>query len=206
MQEKKKKKGLLFLIAIIIKNLFLIILEELRNLAKRIGYGKSIAVLVLLAVLCGGGYYWYSLNKNDGLTEDDKLTLQEAAKIGEVTTHKVMVQIENPNGSPEDLKGRYQRGDIVMAVSGEKQFSEAEKTGFLIIKMDLTDKQGELLMRPQEKILSEKDEMGQRIRESVARRKYAVDLEKIGISGGDQRGREIEDKIFKWDVVVEKEQ
>jgi hypothetical protein len=154
--------------------------------------------------MVGGGVYWYK-KKHRFDNPEAKMTLKEAAKIGEITTHKLLVQIEIPKGNPEDLKGRYERGDIVQVSPGEKEFSEAEKTGFLILKMDLTDKQGELLMRSLESESEEKDPDGRPMMKTLKRRKYAIDLQKIGIGEEVQRGKEV-DQVYKWDIVNEKEE
>lgn len=91
---------------------------------------------------------------------------------------------------------------------GDHQFSTAEKEGMLIVKMDLTPAQTEVLTRAKEEEKTFWGEMkGRNEKEApkqLKKRKYAVDLSKIGISEGDEKGREIEDRIFKWDIVLEK--
>ena len=129
---------------------------------------------------------------------DDGMTLKKAAKIGEKVTHKLLVQIEASRG-----EGRYDRGDVVLTASSSKQFSPAEKSGFLIIKMDLTPTQAEILTRSLDKVSKELDPDGMPIRETLKRRKYAVDLDKIGIADDDFKGREL-NEIYKWDILFEK--
>ncbi len=129
---------------------------------------------------------------------DDGITLKKASKIGEKVTHKLLIQIED--SSNED---RYERGDIVLTASSSKQFSPAEKSGFLIIKMDLTPKQAEMLTRSLDRVGEELDPEGMPIRETIKRRKYAVDLEEIGIAPNDFKGREV-NEIYKWGVLYEK--
>lgn len=195
------------LIPRILINFLQIVYEEAGNFFRRLGWIKSAVIIVVIAALAVGGAWWFH-NKNKmapDLPDDYFMTLKEAAKMGEMTTHKLLIQIENPKGNPENIKGRYQRGDIVMAVPGDREFSDAEKTGFLIIQMELTDKQAELLMRPQETIGEETDESGRPVLKQVKRRKYIVDLAKVGIGPEVERGRVIDDKVFKWDVVAEKE-
>ena len=130
---------------------------------------------------------------------DDGMTLKKASKIGEKATHKLLVQIEASRG-----EGRYDRGDVVLTASSTKQFSPAEKSGFLIIKMDLTPKQAEILTRSLDRVSEELDPEGMPIRETLKRRKYAVDLEEIGIAADDFKGREV-NEIYKWGVLFEKE-
>jgi hypothetical protein len=164
---------------------------------------KIIGAIILILILAGGVFYFLK-NKRASGPKDEKITLEQAAQIGEKTTHKLLVQIEEPKGRPEDLKGRYERGDIVLIAPGDKEFSEAEVSGFLIIKMDLTEKQAEMLVRSKETETGEKDESGQPMTEQLKRRKYSVDLGKAGIAPDDFAGREISGRIFKWDIVSEK--
>jgi len=130
---------------------------------------------------------------------DDGMTLKKASKIGEKVTHKLLVQIQDSKG-----EGRYERGDIVLTASSTKKFSPAEKSGFLIIKMDLTPKQAEILTRSLDKVSKELDSEGMPIRETLKRRKYAIDLEEIDIAPDDFKGREV-DEIYKWGVLYEKD-
>jgi hypothetical protein len=161
----------------------------------------SLAVGGLIILVAIGGYFgikkylrYRAIHKND-------ITLEEASRMGEKTRHKLMVQIQNIKGNAE---GRYQRGDIVLIKPGDFEFSEAEKTGFLILHMDITDKQAEVLVRSLQKDTGKDDSHGEPQMDSVKRRKYMIDFSKIGISENDQQGRERKDKIFGWDVVIEK--
>lgn len=157
-----------------------------------------IAVVIILA----GSIWFYEKNKKPAGDPDEKLTLAEAAEMGETVAYKLMIQIETPKGNPEDLKGRYEKGDIVLILPASHEFSTAEKEGFLIIKVDLTEKQTQLLTRSLNEIKKEKDEAGMPLRETLKRRKFYVDLAKIGIAGNDQKGHEITDKSFKWKEVI----
>ena len=152
------------------------------------------AVLVLFLAL-----FFIMQNRGPIDPYDDGMTLKKASKIGEKVTHKLLVQIQNSKSD-----GRYERGDIVLTASSTKQFSPAEKSGFLIIKMDLTPKQAEILTRSLDKVSKELDQDGMPIRETLKRRKYAVNLEEIGIAEDDFKGREL-DEIYKWKVLYEKD-
>lgn len=158
---------------------------------------------IILILVAGGALLIYTryIHPDTG-NPNDYLTLKEAAGMGEVANYKLMVQIENPKGNPEDETGRYQRGDIVLILPASHEFSPAEKSGFLIIQMDLTQKQTELLTMSLDEIKRERDENGQPKRETLKRRKFTVDLAKLGIGPEVQNGREIEDKTFKWEEVI----
>jgi len=130
---------------------------------------------------------------------DDNITLKQAAKIGQEVTHKLLVQIEESKG-----EGRYERGDVILTASSTKQFSRAEKEGFLIIKMDLTPTQADVLVRSLRRETDQEDPEGNLVFENVKRRKYAVDLEKIDIEPDDFRGREV-NETYTWDILYEKD-
>ena len=130
---------------------------------------------------------------------DDNITLKQAAKIGQEVTHKLLVQIEESKG-----EGRYERGDVILTASSTKQFSRAEKEGFLIIKMDLTPTQADVLVRSLRRETDQEDPEGNLVFENVKRRKYAVDLEKINIETNDFRGREV-NETYTWDILYEKD-
>lgn len=157
---------------------------------------EIIFIIIFFTIAIATGIFLWPNDSNEKDKENKSalVELTEAAKVGEAATHKLLVQIENPKGNSEDIKSRYQRGDIVMAVPGDREFSLAEKSSFLILKMNLTSKQAELLMRPQEK----------GIKKSTARREFAVDFKKIGIGEDIQTGKEIPE-VYKWEeVIIEK--
>lgn len=160
------------------------------------------SIVTIVAIIFG--WRWYQKNARENPS------LSQAAKMGEMTTHKLMVQIENKNCPPEMASGCYERGDIVLIKEGAWEFSSAEKEGFLILHMDITDKQAMVLVRSIEEKSKNQPPKDKEIKdmpeamETVKMRKYAVDFKKIGISPDDQKGREIADKVYKWDVVKEK--
>ncbi|MFA6048105.1 MAG: hypothetical protein WCV59_00130 [Parcubacteria group bacterium] len=187
------------LILTILKNLILITFDESRKLLKRSKVARWILVVLIIAAIGCGGFRWYK-NKTDPNNPD--MSLSDAAKIGTVTTHKLMVEIESSKCPPEKASGCYERGDIVVILPGERDFSDSEKAGFLILKMDLTDKQAELLLHPVEKI-SQGIKNISPMPEQIKIRRYAVDLKKIGI-GDDVQAGKVMDQIYKWDIVQEK--
>lgn len=193
------------LIPTIIKNFFLIIFYEIRKFFRRSKWVRRMLVILVVAVLAYVGWrvwYYYHPNPND-----PNLSLTQAAQIGQVTTHKLLVQIENKNCPPSIANGCFERGDIVLIKPADFQFSDAEKEGFLILHMDITDKQAEVLIESlQQKAQNQpksKTPNGQPVMDTLKIRKYAVDLKKIGIADNDQSGREV-DTVYKWDVVKEK--
>ncbi|HLN18805.1 MAG TPA: hypothetical protein VK255_01380 [Patescibacteria group bacterium] len=194
------------LILTIIKNLFLILVEAVRDLIVKIGIKKFAAVVILVLVLGFGGYKMWQYFRPD--PNDSNLSLAQAAKIGEVTTHKLMVMIEKRNCPSEIASGCYERGDIVLIKPADFEFSDGEKESFLILNMDITDKQAEVLVRSLEQKAKvqpkEKSPDGRPQMEQLKIRKYAVDLKKIGIGDDVTSGKEA-GEIYKWDVVKEKQ-
>lgn len=189
---------ILKLLPTIIKNLSLMIWEYEPT--------RWALIILIIAGIGFGGWKYYK-SKTNPMRE---MSLSEAAKIGEVTTHKLMVEMNGTNCPPEKSAGCYERGDIIVIHPADRDFSDGEKESAFIIKMDLTDKQAELLLHP-EQVISKPKEIPagmdskkiQPMAENVKLRRYAVDLKKIGISDDDHKGRVI-DKIYKWDVVREK--
>jgi len=158
---------------------------------------KKIIIIFLAIFLIGGGFIFYKKNHPTAV-DNQKMTLKQASKIGEMTTHQLLVQIKKTGSS-------YERGDIILTKPADWEFSDTEKSIFLIVKMDLTPKQGELLALSLIREIGKKDETGQPVEESLKRRKFYVDLEKSGISQDDEKGGVVEDKIFQWDILKEKE-
>jgi hypothetical protein len=184
------------LIPVIIKNLILIIFYELKQLWRKSGKAKWIMSLLALGLVAGGGYRIWNGYYFDPNSED--LSLSQAARVGEMTTHRLMIELK---GIPDNLPGQYERGDIVFIKPANFQFTEEEKTKFAILNMNLTEKQAEIMTRS----LSEtkKDASGQPEKISLKRRKYAVRLWRVGIWGDDQKGR-VTDKVYGWGIVYEK--
>ena len=178
-------------------------IRGLGHLVGKLGVKKTIAIVLILGLLGSLGWLgWKHFHHPNTGNPYDYLTMNQAAKMGDMKDYKLMIKITKPKNNKEN----FQRGDIVLIMPGDHKFSPAEKSGFLIIKMKLTKKQTELLTQSLDKIKREKDkETGQPKRETLARRKFSVDLAKIGIPDNVQRGREINDKTFDWkDVVVKK--
>ena len=164
---------------------------------------RNIVILIALALLVIGGFFlWrkYSIPK-----DAQKLTLTQAARMGEFTQQKLLVQISRPKGTADNVKGRYERGDIVLVADADKEFSATEKSIFLIIKMDLTPKQKEILTLSMVKDTGEKDEDNRPVEETLKRRKFYVDLKAVGIADEDEGGKEITDKSFEWSILKQKE-
>jgi len=163
---------------------------------KRFAMFVGVVVLILAAIAFSVWFFFFK--KVDPYEQLQSMTMKEAAAIGEKKTMKMLVQINNPSGEETS-----QRGDVLMTAPEDRQFSIAEEQGFLIVKIALTDKQAELLALPKEKKKKDIKE-GEPKYEQILQRKFYVDLEKIGISKDEIRGKVIDDKIFESDILKEK--
>lgn len=193
------------LAATILKNLFLILIYEIKKIIIIPKRRKIAGVVILVGLVIGGGYKtWRYIHPRE---TDQNLSLWQAARVGQATTHFLMVQIENKNCPPEIASGCYERGDIVLIKPSDFQFSDGEKESFLILKMDITDAQADVLVRSLEQKSKvqpkEKTPDGRPTMDQLKIRRYAVDLAKIGISSNDTKGR-VADTVYKWDIVKKK--
>ncbi|KKP89410.1 MAG: hypothetical protein US57_C0023G0003 [Candidatus Moranbacteria bacterium GW2011_GWC2_37_73] len=131
----------------------------------------------------------------------EKMSIKEAAKSGEKKTVQLLIQIYDTGG----VEGTLQRGDVLFTADENKEFSTAEQEGFLIIKMRLTEEQQQLLeLSLKEKAGVFANEQEQQNPKEIKRRKFAVDLAKIGIASDETRGKVVTDKVFEDDVLVQK--
>lgn len=134
-----------------------------------------------------------------------QISMEEAGKIGEKETYQVVIKINRPK---RGTGGGLERGDVIMTAAEEKQWSQAEKDGFLIIKMNLTPEQAALLIEqkidPHDMEENEKEEkVSPRVVEQG--RRFAVDLGKMAMEDSEEKGKVIFDKIFEAeDVIVAK--
>jgi len=81
---------------------------------------------------------------------------------------------KSPTGAGQ---GAYQSGDIVLIKPAGHEWSAGEINNFWIVRMDLTPSQAEALVQPLEIATGEKDETGQPITQTLARRKYHLNPE-----------------------------
>lgn len=153
-----------------------------------------------------------SVNSNHPATSDNKtITLPQAPKTDPVSRHKLLVQIENRPCPSDDSAGCFERGDILLIKPGDWEFSDGEKEGFLILQMDMTEGQAETLVRSLDKeaeIEPPQDEEENETppsQETLKLRRYAVDLGKVGLRPDEQKGREITDQVYNWNIIKEKE-
>lgn len=162
-------------------------------------------VAVIMGIVFGiyKGWKYYRSSHPKAMEE---VSFSEAGKNGEKKTYQALIKISKiGDNSGDDVK----RGDIVMTAPEDKEWSIAEKEGFLIIKISLTSDQAILLVQPKEES-AEKNKTNLETEEppmpkQIAARRFAVDLSKIGISEDEVRGKVISDKVFEGEeVIIEK--
>jgi len=154
-------------------------------------------VLIISAAIFG----IFKLVQNSNQTpEIETMTISKAAKQGEKKTVQLLIQIFDTGG----VEGTLQRGDVVLTADENKEFSTAEQEGFLIIKMRLTQAEQDLLaLSLKEKAGVFANEEERQNQKEIKRRKFSVDLAKIGIGPEQKMGKVISDKVFEDDVLIE---
>ena len=182
---------ILKLLPVIAKNLVLIIIYELKKLRRRSRKARWAMNFIIVVLIIFFGYriannYFFDPNSHN-------LNLSQAARVGKVSTHRLLVELVGSTAP-----GQYERGDIILIASANSQFTAEERSKFLIINMNLTDKQAEVLLQSLKKSTSDPAETI-----SLKRRKYAVNLGKAGIKNNDRQGRVIE-KTYQWNIIYEK--
>jgi len=164
---------------------------------------KLKAVISVVAFVFIGAIIFLAVKNGDKSKGPlDTMTLSQAASQGQMVEMKLLVQIETPQGRADDANSRLERGDVVLAKPVDWQFSDAEKSGFLIIKVKLNETLANLIIHPLFGSSTSKNEPASP--EQLKRRKFAVDLAKIGIAKDDEKGREVDDKTFDWNVLTQK--
>jgi hypothetical protein len=131
-----------------------------------------------------------------------ELSLEEADKRGAPETYQLLVRINRPEGEGDG----FERGDIILIAPETKQWSLAEREGFLILKMRLTETQKMILLQPKERkrnfiLTLWSDERP----EQEKNRRYTVDFGAVGVGPDDNQGRVITDTVFDLTPIKEKE-
>lgn len=163
-----------------------------------------LGVVFLISGIVFGAYEAYKFFSREKTVSE--MSFSEAGKNGEKKTYQALIKISKiGDSSGDDVK----RGDIVMTAPEDKEWSVAEKEGFLIIKISLTSDQANLLVQPKEepaeKIRTNPENEEPSMPKQIAARRFAVDLSKIGISEDEVRGKVISDKVFDGEeVIIEK--
>jgi len=175
---------------------------------------KKIIFIITGVIIIAGGVFW-DISKTHQLqikkAEENLADDQSEKKMYEVL---VAVRNQKNSDSEEDRKNSMKKG-YVMGVNEEGQkWSDTEKTSYLILKMNLTEKQKTALTQPIEKEISLKklskeeremlkEEGREAKKEKIGLRIYKINLEKIGFNDPKQlvMGQPFEKEVFNWDVV-----
>lgn len=161
----------------------------------------GVIIFILISICFGIFIAWKKFSQETML----------GASIGEEKKiYQLLIKTKNSDdnlnsNSSSDAK----RGDVLLSADESRQWSDTEKEIFLIIKVRLTKKQNELIF------LSKKNEDDfddtydrkdkKEIKKVENKKRYVVDLNKIGIADDDYNGRFIEDKVFDWeDILIKK--
>ena len=147
----------------------------------------------ILLVLIIAGWLFFVHKKN--MNNPGYMSLTYASKIGEKKTMQILIQPIDGNS------GHLQRGDVVLVAPADKQFSLAEKEGFFIARVNITDAESSLLTYS--KGINENDKKTG-ANGVQPQRRFSVDLSKIGVSAEEKKGRVVGDKVFEDTIFVEK--
>ena len=176
---------------------------------------KNIIKVVLLILIIVISYFAFT-----------KIFKKEPKQIYEVA---IVVRSQNNKDPIEDKKTSLKKGDVLVVQKEKHNWSKTEKISYLILKMNLTEKQKTKLTKAKEKeikfkdlskeeqdmINREKEEAKKQDREyeseprreTLITREYYVDLDKhfIDFRPNDLlKGQPYFDEIFDWKVVVRK--
>jgi len=182
-------------------------MEILKKIAR--AWRLILFIIVVLALIAGiiYGIFW-------GV---NKFFFHGKLGGGEVKTYQVLVSIyDNTMPDPvEDKKTAIKKGYALGLYPEDHEWSDTEKVSFLILKMKLNETQAAEIMAPvekdiniktlpkeeQERLKKEKDAPPQK--ETIAARKYKINLEKIGFSDPNSllKGQPFTDKVFGWEIV-----
>jgi hypothetical protein len=186
------------------------LIETLKNI-KIENKKKFIFFLVIIAILVIGiGWGIISAIKYihyRGNTKTWSEEMKEAEKNGKKTEMKILVQIAPPPpGSNPNDPSSTARGDILASYPADKEFSVAEKEGFLIINVELTEKEAELIVKPIQEMKEMEGINGSKKQKAtnLKAHRFGVNLSDIGISEDDFRGREINNKVYNDKMIYEK--
>ncbi len=150
-------------------------------------------------------------NKNDNSNKQG-----ESIEDTEKKEYEVLVFVRNQSNSnpEEDRRSSMKKGYVIGVYNNEHNWSNAEKTSYLILKMNLTNKEKTMLVQPVEKEIQKKDlseedqkmleDEGQEVKkETVGMRAYKINLEKIGFDNPKQlvKGQPFEEQSFGWEIV-----
>lgn len=123
-------------------------------------------------------------------------------------TYEAMVVIRDQiNPDPEeDRKNSLKRGDVIIVRPEGHEWSGTEYKSYLLVKMELTEKDLEKLLVPLEGEIGKDEKTGEAKKETVIARRYKIDLDKIGFAGSQViSGQPLKDKVFGEEIIEEKE-
>lgn len=162
---------------------------------------KIIYSVIAIALIAGLCFYFFNNNEQD----KNKKANEEANRIG-VWEVMVVIRDQNLSDDPvEDAKIALKRGDVISVRPEGHIWAETEYYSYLLLKINAKKSAADALLLPLEKETGEKDKEGNKIKETIRARKFAIDLEKIGFAG-DQviNGQPFEGEVFGEEVIVEK--
>jgi len=165
---------------------------------------KKVTILFLTLVLIISGAVWIFIKIYKGNFGE------------ELNTYKILVTVrDQKNADPEeDKRNSMKKGFVIGVYDKEHIWSQTERVSYLILKIELTDKQKEKIIKPiekktKQKKLSEEEKKMVEIsgedskKEIIEIRKYKINLDEIGFDNPNilLERQPFENKVFNWRIV-----
>lgn len=133
----------------------------------------------------------------------------------------IAVRSQNNADPVEDAKNSLKAGDVLLLLPEGHRWSDTERLSYLLLKMNLTEKEAQTLVSPQEKKAAipkpktdeEKKQAEERKKaegdrqqmETVRARQYRIKIEELNINADAIiTAQPYPDKIFDWRIVEKK--
>ena len=170
------------------------------------------ALVVLAAIVFGVRWFFWGRDKKD-----------DPVKVYDVA---VMLKNQNQKDPEEDMKSSLKAGDVVLARETGREWSNTERISYLIIKMKIKESEAAKLTEPETEKLSEKEakekgllpeedenrdekmekeELEQRLIQTVRARKYRIKIEDMDFDISTVRNAQpFPNEEFGWSIIEKK--
>jgi len=120
----------------------------------------------------------------EDVEDADKKEITGSKLRPDTRLYDVLIKVgDNHSPDPEeDAKACYKNGDVVRVEPAGHIWGADERTNFLIIQLYLTENEVQALIKPKQITTGRLDASGRPIMEQAARKRYKLDLDKLGMS------------------------
>ena len=171
-------------------------------------YKKFLLVVLIMLFLAGGISLIVFMDMDDN-NNSENTNASNFSKERKVYEALVAVRDQKESDPEEDRKNSMKKGYVIGVYNEGQKWSDTEKTSYLILKINLTEEERDILVRPVEReaeivVPMERGTGGKEMqKEIISLREFRIDLEKIGFDDPDILLKEqpFRDKIFGWEIV-----